>query len=620
MKLTKQTIGRSLSVVSVIISSLIQPLAIYSPHVQATTTTTSQNESTSYATVPEGSTYKSIFPDYVLGASVAAQIQGTSVFQVDLTAPVTQSQLDSITELIADYNGPVAQDLEGLQYLHHLKKFYNVAGTNESSNVSDLTPLQHLTELEGLYFENNDEIQDLTPLTNLTQLKEISMVGSKVQDVGPLAGLTNLEKINLSMNKVQDLTPLQNLTKLHYLDVNGTFTDVRPIQDLPLFNNSEGYWWLTSSPVLPDAYVGQSVTIEAYGLNSLLPLNEGTATLDQRYGSDISCYNATTHQLTWLTSGTKGEGVIDFREEGADDNRQLIKIVFKQQVLEAPEGSPVTVTYKDSDGKELEKPTTLTGKQFERYHAEAKDIAGYTLTETPDNTTGTFTDQPQTVAFVYQKQAKESQPVTVTYEDVDGQTLEEPITLTGEMEQAYQAEAKDIAGYTLTETPDNATGTFTDQPQTVAFVYQKQAKESQPVTVTYEDVDGQVLEEPILLTGDMDQAYQAEAKDIAGYTLTETPDNATGTFTDQPQTVAFVYQKNNASDTDAPHHDNDSDEKPLSTTPAESQPLEEQQPSPKDTSSQHGDRLAPLGDSSPWVWYATGGLCLLLGGRLFRKR
>lgn len=561
MKLTKQTIGWSLLVVSVVFFALIKPPAAFSPSVQATTTTTSQNEQAPYATIPEGSTYESVFPDEMLGRSIASEIQGIWVNDVDLTDPVTQSELDSLTVLFADADGTPADNLEGLQYPHHLKNLYIIGASNGGhSLLTDLTPLQHLTELELLSF-NNTEVQDLTPIKNLTQLKELVISLAKVQDVGPLAGLTNLEKLDLRANKVQDLTPLQNLEKLHYLEVGGTFTDARPIQHLPLFKNPEGYWWLISNVVLPDAYVGQPITIEAYGLNHLLPYEEYIATVDGRY-KGVSTYNTNTHQLTWLTSGTKGAGIIDFREYGGGKN-QIIKINFLQQVHEAPEGSPVTVTYEDADGEALDEATTLTGKQYERYRAEAKEIAGYRLISESAIATGTFTDKPQTITFVYQKLA-----------------------------------------------------------------------ESQPVTVTYEDVDGNPLDKNVILTGDIDQAYQADAKEISGYTLTNIPENASGTFTDKPQNVAFVYQKNIqiGTGTDKPGHDPNKDDQTLTITPAVSNPLnkenqEASKPVPfedtdlvsKELSLKDGKRLAPLGDSSPWILYVTGGLCLLLGGRLFRK-
>lgn len=69
--------------------------------------------------------------------------------------------------------------------------------------------------------------------------------------------------------------------------------------------------------------------------------------------------------------------------------------------------------------------------------------------------------------------SRTSRPVTVHYVDNHGATLKADQTLTGSLGAPYQAKALDIKGYTLTQTPQNATGTFTDTAQDVTYVYTK---------------------------------------------------------------------------------------------------------------------------------------------------
>lgn len=69
--------------------------------------------------------------------------------------------------------------------------------------------------------------------------------------------------------------------------------------------------------------------------------------------------------------------------------------------------------------------------------------------------------------------SRTSRPVTVHYVDNHGTTLKADQTLTGSLGAPYQAKALDIKGYTLTQTPKNATGTFTDTAQDVTYVYTK---------------------------------------------------------------------------------------------------------------------------------------------------
>lgn len=64
------------------------------------------------------------------------------------------------------------------------------------------------------------------------------------------------------------------------------------------------------------------------------------------------------------------------------------------------------------------------------------------------------------------------------------------------------------------------------------------------VTVKYVDKDGKELDKPEVFEGEVGLNYNTTAHDIEGYTLTATPDNASGTFTVEEITVNYVYAKN----------------------------------------------------------------------------
>ncbi|MBC1516828.1 MucBP domain-containing protein, partial [Listeria immobilis] len=164
-------------------------------------------------------------------------------------------------------------------------------------------------------------------------------------------------------------------------------------------------------------------------------------------------------------------------------------------------------------------------------------------TETPSNATGTFSDTAQTVTYVYQKDAVAGQNVTVQFVDEAGNQLAEPMTLSGNIGDAFEAIAKIIDGWKLTATPANATGMFSDTTQTVTFVYKKAAITGKDVTVNYVDTEGNQLAPSEVLNGEFGTAYLSEAKVIDGWKLTATPANASGIFSDQLQTVNYVYEK-----------------------------------------------------------------------------
>ncbi|MGM0218005.1 MucBP domain-containing protein [Enterococcus sp. AZ126] len=216
------------------------------------------------------------------------------------------------------------------------------------------------------------------------------------------------------------------------------------------------------------------------------------------------------------------------------DEDQLVTYVYERR-----EGSPVHVDYTDTAGRELVPSDTLTGKVGLPYETAAKDIPGWTLTETPTNANGIFSDEAQTVSYVYDR--VEATPITVQYLDTEGHTLVSSETLTGKVGLPYETAAKDIPGWTLTETPANANGIFSDEAQTVSYVYDR--VEATPVTVQYLDTEGHTLASSETLTGKVGLPYETVAKDIPGWTLTETPTNANGTFSDEAQTVSYVYDR-----------------------------------------------------------------------------
>jgi hypothetical protein len=118
------------------------------------------------------------------------------------------SDLESLTMLIAEVTG--IQNLAGLEYCVYL------CGLDlYSNNISDLSPLASLTNLQRLYLRFNN-INDLSPLSGLTNLEYLNLEINNISDLSPLASLTNLTELDLSQNNITDLSPLSGLTNLEY--------------------------------------------------------------------------------------------------------------------------------------------------------------------------------------------------------------------------------------------------------------------------------------------------------------------------------------------------------------------------------------------------------------------
>ncbi|WP_315043854.1 MucBP domain-containing protein [uncultured Enterococcus sp.] len=197
----------------------------------------------------------------------------------------------------------------------------------------------------------------------------------------------------------------------------------------------------------------------------------------------------------------------------------------------------VTVKYVDENKKTLLPDVTLSGVVGEPYTTQEEPIAGYTLKEIQGDKTGTFSDTSQEVVYVYKR--SDAAPVTVRYEDTEGNQLAEPTILNGKVGLPYESKSESISGWYVAQTPDNAKGIFSDTAQEVVYVYER--SDAAPVTVRYEDTEGNQLAEPTILNGKVGLPYESEAKELSGWTVSQIPSNAKGMFSTTAQEVIYVY-------------------------------------------------------------------------------
>ncbi len=203
----------------------------------------------------------------------------------------------------------------------------------------------------------------------------------------------------------------------------------------------------------------------------------------------------------------------------------------------------VTAVYVDELGNYLIDPKVLYGELGQDYTTSEVIIPNYKLISFPQNATGKFLDEDQVVTYMYER--IDGAPVIVNYTDTEGNELAPSETLTGKAGLSYETLAKNISGWTLTEVPENAKGTFSEKAQTVTYVYDR--SEASPITVQYVDTEGNELVPSEVLTGKVSLPYETAAKTIPGWTLTEVPENAKGTFSEKAQTVTYVYDRSEAS-------------------------------------------------------------------------
>lgn len=199
----------------------------------------------------------------------------------------------------------------------------------------------------------------------------------------------------------------------------------------------------------------------------------------------------------------------------------------------------VVVRYIDTDtNQEIAESETINGKATDKYTTTAKTIDAYRLTDTPQNATGTMTEEPIEVIYYY---TKKDASVVINYIDENGKQIESTENVTGKIGDTYTSKEKEIKGYILTKTPENANGTMQDENTIVNYVYkEKDAK----VIVKYVDSNNKEISDSNVINGKYFQKYDTSGKTISGYSLKKTPENASGIMNEDETIVTYVYEKN----------------------------------------------------------------------------
>ena len=183
-----------------------------------------------------------------------------------------------------------------------------------------------------------------------------------------------------------------------------------------------------------------------------------------------------------------------------------------------------------------------------------KNINDFDFVSVSPAANGTFASGTQIVNYYYKR--KDAANVTVKYvEQGTGTPLASDDVLggTGKHGLPYTTTEKNITDYELVAQPSNKNGTFSSTPQTVIYEYRR--KPAGDVTSVYVDEGGNQIDIPETQsgTGKLGLPYTTTRKTIPNYTLVSVPSNENGTFVPGPQTVTYVYRRNDAGDVTVYH-------------------------------------------------------------------
>ncbi|EAD9165328.1 class 1 internalin InlJ [Listeria monocytogenes] len=457
------------------------------------------------------------------------------ITKLDVT-PQTQ-----LTTLDCSFNKITALDVSQNKLLNRLNC--------DTNNITKLDLNQNI-QLTFLDCSSNKLTEiDVTPLTQLTYF-DCSVNPLTELDVSTLSKLTTLHCIQTDLLEI-DLT---HNTQLIYFQAEGC----RKIKELDVTHNTQLYLLDCQAAGITELDLSQNPKLVYLYLN-----NTELTELDVSHNTklkSLSCVNAhiqdfsSVGKIPALNNNFEAEGqTITMPKETLTNNS--LTIAVSPDLLDQF-GNPMNI--EPGDGGVYDQATnTITWENL----STDNPAVTYTFTSENGAIVGTVTtpfEAPQPI---------KGEDVTVHYLDDKGEKLADDEVLSGNLDDPYTSSAKDIPDYTLTTTPDNATGTFTTTSQSVTYVYTKNIVAAEPVTVNYVDDTGKTLAPSETLNGNVGDTYNATAKQIDGYTLSAEPTNTTGQFTSSAQTVNYIYTKNPAPEKGVVEiHYVDEDNKQLNST------------------------------------------------------
>ncbi|HAA6134103.1 TPA_asm: cell surface protein [Listeria monocytogenes] len=416
---------------------------------------------------------------------------------------VTSEDLGGQTWLINEVNRQLAPKKVGVDLtFDDLAKITTISLNNRSLTGEVPPEIKNLVSLERLYlFSNNLSGEIPTELGELTKLTDLRLdyndLSGKIPD-----GLGNISEIALQNNRLVGQIPLslyENRTGKNEVNVSGNQVTINSQQPEPSVYSAYTFIYPNSTP----EYSGHIQAKNSFLSNltndmSITPFLKDSSTfinLQAVYMFDNELFDGHDVTLTDTSDGKKlydgeltsdisipltnfksGAHVIKVVLDNAPNNPQN-QTTFLIDILPVA-AHDLTVNYVDEAGAEIHEPQTVSGNVGDDYDVTTPEfelsIDKYELDteQMPTNGIGTLSSEAQTVTYVYKKM--EGAPVTVKYVDENDNEITTSDTLTGKLDDSYQAKAKDIAGFTLDKSklPANASGVFEKDAQTVTYVYQ----------------------------------------------------------------------------------------------------------------------------------------------------
>ena len=499
--------------------------------------------------------------------------------------------------------------------------------TIKGSAAGLFSDLNDLEEFEGLSnFDTSQVTSMLSMFANDKNLKSLDLSGfntSNVTDMSKLfkscSALTNLDVSSFNTAKVKDMSTMFNLcTSLTNLNLNNF--DTKNVENM----NSMFYACRNLSSLSISNFNTAKVTDMTamfgmcFKLSNLNVASFDTSNVKQAVGMFLYCMSLNQLDVSHFNTSniTSTNGMFAFCTNLAKIDVSHFNTDKVTDMMEMFSGDS-SLTSLDISNFNMDSVTSsdnmLNGLASLNYlKLGAKNSLSNTGLDTPGiwvNVGNGTAEHPQALKdkrwtspqlLTNYNPAKDADAyvrynaaVITHYQDQDGNQLAPNDVQTGGLNTPYTTKPKDITGYTLAETPANASGSFADNTITdVVYLYKKAPTPTKPpvnpvvpskaanVVVHYQDEDGNSLTSDIVLSGNVGDGYTTDTKEFTGYHLKARPTNATGFFSAETQDVTYIYAKD-------------------SNTPAENVPVNDNHHGKNPTKPQTTNHLRPQAPQSP---------------------
>ena len=133
------------------------------------------------------------------------------------------------------------KSLKGLEHAENLTWF-----SFAENDVTDLSPLRDLTNLQTLYGWSNKNLSDISPITNLRKLRILNLAACDISDISAIENLNRLESLNLSHNAIENIESITGLKELTELRLKANnIVDIHPLTHLTNLKTL----WIDENPI-----------------------------------------------------------------------------------------------------------------------------------------------------------------------------------------------------------------------------------------------------------------------------------------------------------------------------------------------------------------------------------